>query len=297
MMAARHRREGFAGQHLVVVPNPVRQSAVGHPLLHGLLVTDAGFFPHAAGHYVERRGGTSTHLLIACLRGAGWVRARDGAQRPMRAGDIVWLEAREPHAYGASEADPWTIAWAHFTGDECAAWRVQLGWMNAPGDVGHLPADRLADLRLDQVYAELERGYAIPQLVAASAALRASFCAAARIWATAAPSRSAAERVATVRDQMREALGQTHRLAELAAAAGLSVPHFSQIFRRQTGHAPIDYLIRQRIQRACRLLDTTDVAVAAVAAAVGYDDPYYFARSFRRVMGCSPRAYRRLIKG
>ncbi len=292
-----HRREGFAGQHLVVVPEPVRRQALRHSLLRGLLVTDAGYFPHAAGHYVERQGGVSTHLIIICLTGAGWVRGPDFPETPMRAGDVVWLEARRPHAYGADESHPWTIGWVHFTGDEAAAWREQLGWAARPGAIGHLPPDQLADLKLDRVYAELELGYALPQLTAAAAALRASFCTAARIWAMAAPARSAAERVASVRGQLREGFARPHRLQELAAAAGLSVPHFSQLFRRQTGHAPIDYLIRQRIRRACRLLDTTDQSVAAIAAEVGYDDAYYFTRCFRRVMGCPPRAYRRIVKG
>lgn len=292
-----HRREGFAGQHLVVVPEPVRRAALRHPLLRGLLVTDAGYFPNAADHYVERRGGSPTHLVIACLRGAGWVRPTGGTELPMHAGDIAWLEARQPHAYSAAEREPWTIAWAHFTGDESPAWREHTGWGGRLDAVIHLPADRLADLKLDRVYAELEGGYALPQLVAAAAALRSSFCAAARIRATAAPARSAAERVAVVREQVRETLARPYCLAEMAAAAGLSVPHFSQIFHRQTGQAPIDYLIRQRIRNACRLLDTTDTAVAAIAAEVGYSDPYYFTRSFRRVMGCSPRAYRNTVKG
>lgn len=296
-MTVPRRREGFAGQHLVVVPEPVRRAVLRHPLLRGLLVTDAGYFPDAAGHYVERRAGAPTHLLIACLHGTGWVRPTGGADLAIRAGGVAWLDARQPHAYGAGESEPWTIAWAHFTGDESPAWREHLGWARSPAAIGHLPPDRLADLKLDRVYAELERGYAVPQLVAAAAAMRSSLCAAAQIWATAAPARSAAERVAAVREQVREALAQPHRLTEMAAAAGLSVPHFSQLFRRQTGHAPVDYLIRQRIRSACRLLDASDAAVATIAAEVGYEDPYYFTRSFRRVMGCSPRAYRRAVKG
>jgi len=75
------------------------------------------------------------------------------------------------------------------------------------------------------------------------------------------------------------------------------VPHFSELFRQQTGYAPIDYLIRQRIQRACLLLDTTVSAVSKITTEVGYNDPYYFTRSFRRVMGCPPRAYRHIVKG
>jgi transcriptional regulator GlxA family with amidase domain len=100
-----------------------------------------------------------------------------------------------------------------------------------------------------------------------------------------------------VREHLRENLAQSHRLEELAAAAGLSVPHFCALFRRQTGYAPIDFLIRQRIQRACKLLDTTDKSIAMIATEVGYDDAYYFTRCFRRIVGSPPRAYRKIPKG
>jgi len=291
------RREGFKGQHLVVLPPPVRQAALHHPLLRPLLVTDAGFFPHAAGHRVERPQGAATHLLIACLRGRGWVRDKNREQ-PVGPGDLVWLPANESHAYGSCLKDPWTISWAHFCGDECGHWQKQLGWANEkPFGLGHVPPDQMADLKLDHVYASLELGYALPQMIGSSVALRSFFCAALHIANTSGATRSAAERVAAVREKMRSSLARPFRLEELAAAANLSVPHFSELFRQQTGYAPIDYLIRQRIQRACLLLDTTVSAVSKIATEVGYNDPYYFTRSFRRVMGCPPRAYRHIVKG
>lgn len=297
MKSVAPRPDGFAGQHLVVVPPPVQRDAARHPLLRGLLVTDAGFFPQSAGHLVERPKGARTHLVISCLRGAGWVRTRIG-ERVVRAGDLVWLRAEQAHAYGADEADPWTIAWVHFTGDEAEAWREHLGLAPEPASVlAGVSGEGAADLKLEQIYRTLEQGYAVPQLVAAAALLRTVFSLAAQTALTQGPGRPAADRIAAVRDHLRETLTQPHRLGELAAASGLSVPHFSALFRRHTGFAPIDYVIRQRIQRACRLLDTTTARIAVIAAEVGYEDPYYFTRCFRRVVGCSPRAYRRIPKG
>jgi transcriptional regulator GlxA family with amidase domain len=68
------------------------------------------------------------------------------------------------------------------------------------------------------------------------------------------------------------------------------------LFKQQTGYAPIDFLIRQRIRKACQLLDTTDASVAAIAEKVGFEDPYYFSRCFHRIMGSSPRTYRQSVK-
>src|SRR5882724_7471478 len=113
--------EGFKGQHLVVVPEIIRRRFERHPLLDGLLVTDAGFFPHASGHFMERREGATTTLLIVCLAGRGWVRIGD-REHVVEPGNIVWLGARRPHSYGADSETPWTIEWAHVTGKEVGAW-------------------------------------------------------------------------------------------------------------------------------------------------------------------------------
>ncbi len=291
------RLDGFQGQHLLVLPEPLRVRARRHPLLHGLCVTDAGYFPAAANHLVERPGGAPTTLVILCLRGAGWVRT-GGNTRTIAAGDLVWLPASDPHAYGAGADDPWTIVWAHFTGDEVNAWRDLVGAPD-PGQpfVLALPDDRLGEIELDHVYLALERGFAVRHQAAAAAALRHALGAVALLAHTPRDARSAHERVVVSIERVRRDWQRSHRLGELAAAANVSVAHYSALFRRQTGFAPIDFLIRLRIQHACRLLDTTGLPVAEVAERVGYQDPYYFTRCFRRVMGCAPRRYRQVPKG
>ena len=291
------RIDGFAGQHLTVIPKPVREAAAKHTLLRGLLVTDAGYFPQAQGHYVERKEGASTHLIIACLRGQGWVRSRLG-ERSVESGDLVWFRANQPHSYGANDNDPWTIGWVHFTGEEAEAWSKLVGFSNEPVAIlNHASAEGVAALKIEQIYLMLELGYSAPELISASLMLRSALNLAAHAVRTGGPTRSASERIASVRDHLRETFAQPHRLEALAKAAGLSVPHFCTLFRKLTGYAPIDFLIRQRVQAACRLLDTTDQSISTVAAEVGYEDPYYFTRCFRRVIGSSPRAYRRIPKG
>lgn len=79
--------------------------------------------------------------------------------------------------------------------------------------------------------------------------------------------------------------------------AGLSVPHYSALFRRRTGYAPMDYFLRLKIQRAGQLLDTSALRVAEVASEVGCDDAFYFSRLFKKITGQSPRDYRNVPKG
>jgi AraC family transcriptional regulator of arabinose operon len=285
-------RDGFSGQHMLVLPSPLGAEARRHPLLTGLFVTDAGYFPSARNHHVDRPGGSPTTVVILCLKGEGWVRSA-GAAQPVAAGDLVWLPADEPHAYGSGTKKPWTILWAHFSGSEVASWEVLMG-LSGKGRpmMLSLPDDRLEELALDRVYAALERGFALRHLVAAAAALRHSLSCADQLGKDSRDPRSADERVAKSIESLRADWQRPHRLRELATAARVSVAHYSSIFRRQTGFSPIDFIIRLRIRHACRLLDTTLIPIGEIGRRTGYEDPYYFARSFRRVMGFSPRRYR-----
>ncbi|KAA2301349.1 helix-turn-helix transcriptional regulator, partial [Clostridioides difficile] len=86
-------------------------------------------------------------------------------------------------------------------------------------------------------------------------------------------------------------------LKELAAHARLSVPHYSQLFKQATGHSPIDYFLRLKIQHSCRYLDFTDWTVKQISSELGFKDPYYFSRLFSKMMGRSPTDYRNKSKG
>lgn len=292
------RREGFAGQHHVVLPPSIVQGALRHPLLRGLMPTDAGTYPHAAGHYVERAQGALGSVLLVCTSGAGWVRWKSREQ-PVAAGGVVLLPPREAHAYGADDAAPWSLDWAHFVGVEASHWRDALLGEAPISPCLELPAGLALSLGLGRVHEHLEAGYHEPELIAAAAALRWTLAELVRLRFQPgvnrlSPAGAALEETAA---WMRDHFADPHTLTQLAGRARMSVSHFSALFRQRFGYSPIDWLIRHRIQRACQLLDATSESVEAISLAVGFADPYYFSRAFRRVMGAAPREYRRASKG
>jgi AraC family transcriptional regulator len=81
-------------------------------------------------------------------------------------------------------------------------------------------------------------------------------------------------------------------LEELADAAGLSITHFSQMFRQSTGQSPHQFLLDRRIERAKEMLRAAEMRVLDVAVACGFKSQQHFARVFRRVCGASPSEYR-----
>lgn len=80
-------------------------------------------------------------------------------------------------------------------------------------------------------------------------------------------------------------------LEELARYIGLSPQHFSKIFKDDIGLNYIEWLTRLRIDVAKRLLSDGGMSVKEVCYLVGYNDPNYFSRIFRKTEGMSPSAY------
>jgi transcriptional regulator GlxA family with amidase domain len=110
-------------------------------------------------------------------------------------------------------------------------------------------------------------------------------------------SRQQADPVEATIEHLRANVSTRVSLADLAGMAGLSVSHYSALFRRATGYGPLEYQTRLRMGTARDLLDTTDRPVASVAAQVGFTDALYFSRQFRRIHGMSPTEYRAHDKG
>jgi transcriptional regulator GlxA family with amidase domain len=82
------------------------------------------------------------------------------------------------------------------------------------------------------------------------------------------------------------------RVEELAAKVGMSPRNFARRFTSATGHTPLAYLHRLRIDAARQLLEAGKKGVADVSEAVGYHDLAFFRRLFKRHTGSPPRAYR-----
>ncbi len=99
-------------------------------------------------------------------------------------------------------------------------------------------------------------------------------------------------RLADAVDVARRRYAERLEVADLAAAADMTVSQLERTAGRVLGLTPKQLIMRFRLEEALRLLTTTDVALADVAARCGYYDQSAFGRHFRKVVGSSPAAYR-----
>lgn len=82
------------------------------------------------------------------------------------------------------------------------------------------------------------------------------------------------------------------KIDDIADAMGMSRSVLYNKIKQQLGMTPIDFVRHVRIMRACELLKDTDEALSAVAFAVGFSDPKYFSKVFKRETGIVPTEYR-----
>jgi AraC family transcriptional regulator, transcriptional activator of pobA len=82
-------------------------------------------------------------------------------------------------------------------------------------------------------------------------------------------------------------------LKDVARAVNLSSGHLTTVVRRKTGRTVLGWISERRMAEARRLLVETDLSVEEVGRRVGFGDPGYFVRSFRRAHGATPLGWRR----
>ena len=91
---------------------------------------------------------------------------------------------------------------------------------------------------------------------------------------------------------MRENYRQKISIGELASKCNLSLFRFIHKFKDSTGMTPIEYLTRIRINEAKYLLANSPYNIAEISNIVGYNDPLYFSRVFKKMIGVSPKRYK-----
>jgi len=98
--------------------------------------------------------------------------------------------------------------------------------------------------------------------------------------------------VARALEFMRSHVGEAYGLGDIVSGLGLDKSYFIRLFKKSVGVSPMKYAMSLKMHAASDLLRTTDEPLAAVAARVGFDDEYHFAKRFKQWSGSPPGAYR-----
>ena len=289
------KKEGFIEEKSIVLPKRILSEIKENELINALMVTDIGFYPLAKNHYRKRKFSLQ-HILIYCVDGEGWVEI-DSKRQIIKKNEYIIITANTPHKYGANNQNPWSIYWIHFTGNKS---ELFINHPNKKVEIDLSASSRFTDriLLFEEIYNNLEMGYSKENLEYANICL----------WHMLGSLRylsqfrkikeiNSADRVAKSISYMRTHLNEKLTLGVLAAQVNLSVSQYCSLFKKKTSRSPLDYVTHLKIQKACSLLDFSDLKIKDVAAKLGYADAFYFSRLFSKTMGKSPKAYRNQKKG
>lgn len=103
----------------------------------------------------------------------------------------------------------------------------------------------------------------------------------------------ASKEIDFAKDYFSEHYNEDINIEEYALSRHVSTSWFNKSFKSAVGTTPMKFILAIRIRNAQILLETTDYNISDIASMVGYDNPFYFSRLFRKQKGISPAAYRK----
>ena len=261
-----------------------------HPLSRGCYPTALGYYPSADGHGMAREEHRD-NLLIFCIAGRGSLEV-DAGVHAVHSGDALLLPRGKAHSYRANRQHPWTIYWVHFDGNDA---REFVTWLQGYGlsPVAHCGVEPPLLSGFEQLLASVHVGATLDTYIRAANRLRQLLTQFDRRHTRPGDARLGAIDAQSLQEYMRAHIAQRLTLEDLAALARLSPQHLASRYRQHTGFPPLQHFQHMKMEAACQLLDSTEDSVQRIAGALGYSDPLYFSRVFRRTLGLSPTAYRK----
>lgn len=226
------------------------------------------------------------HAIIVVSRGSGEFSDRSGSYE-IKAPAAIWLFPGVAHRYRPLD-DGWDEHWVLFEGVATRAYESMGAWDRA---VPVKPMMAPPDSTLLDCFTELQHLTRSPtggaQLLAATVVHR--IIGLVRCY-TDAPSGQAP----SIIEQVTRSFADDVSVSERARRLGVTAKSLRRQVRTGAGVGVHELIVRTRLARAEELLLNSDLPVAEISRAVGYDDPAYFSRLFRRRRGVSPAKFRDL---
>ena len=222
------------------------------------------------------------YALVLLLDGGGRYRDRRGADRRLRAGDLIVVFPELPHQSGPEGDDVWDEVFISFEGAAFEGWRAHgldpahpvwslaphAGWARRFFDLLKMPVTTMPD--------SCAATAAIHRLIADALAARPA---------------EAANWLEPARQALSGGAGAPS-LHEIAANAGMGYETFRKSFKAATGESPARYRRRQRLAQAALMMQRADLSLEMIAGALGFCDAFHLSKAFKQEHGIPPAAHR-----
>ncbi|WP_217560848.1 AraC family transcriptional regulator [Paenibacillus sp. GbtcB18] len=241
-------------------------------------------------------------LIHTVISGRGRFTAA-GRELLLGPGDSFCIAPEQLVGYEADEADPWRYCWLAVTGAEAAAHMRKAGFTPEQPVIHTAHAGR----RVPALFRRLQRalrhksGTASLRALGYLHLLLAEYADAARPPLPEPGKAHSRSRTEVTVQQMLHYLSAQYAedisIESMAEALGYNRAYLSRLFREHTGQTPVSFLSKLRVDKARQLLrERLELTIEQIAFSVGFRDPLYFSKQFRRWYGLSPTDYRSDMK-
>lgn len=236
----------------------------------------------------NRAAGRVDYQLIYVYKGAGHYYLHNKWEA-LGAGNILLFRPQEPQTYSYFAEEHPEIYWIHFTGSVCEntirKYNLHNCYIGEHILLKALFQETIIELQLKEPFFEDMVLSKFQQILATIA-------------------RSQQQILAPLENdfslnrlviQLNQKYMDDWNVESMAEYCKLSVGYFSHIFKKRMGAAPMRYLTELRIEKAKELIVTNSMSLSDIAPMVGFPDPLYFSRVFKKTTGIPPKEFRQSL--
>lgn len=271
----------FRINSLLVSPSQLR--------IRGLRVFRVGYLPGRTGS--RRNHMCHTWALAYVVGGRGFYQLRGFARQRVTAGDLILIPPGKPYDYGPEKGHHWDEYYVRFDGARVDEW-ISSGCLQA-GTVAKVGLHPGWTSKFEAIAECLDSG--MPNKADRAALLLEGLLyeITDTLDAQSVKPKQRNERIAAILDDISSRVFHPFDADALAASHHMAVSTLRALIREHTGCSLGEYVNQVKIAEAQRLLAGSDIPVNEIGCRLGFDDPAYFSRLFRKHVGLSPTLFRK----
>jgi AraC-like DNA-binding protein len=285
-------KEGFTGQRMIILPPNIRKLISLNPLLNRFYLTSMGYYPYAVYHDRERKNGSQEYILLYCIKGAGSILI-NGENIQLKVNSFYIIPRQTAHHYKSTVNDPWSIYWVHFNG-ELADYLYHI-YSSQKTRLVIIPFDETRIQTFNEILTLLENSFEESVLEIAHIKLL-NFIASFVYLKELNPVALENDLIQQSINFMKENVTQVYEVSDFSKAKNLSTTHYARLFKNKMGVSTLQYFNQLKIQKSCQYLYFSDKSIKEICHELGFSDPFYFSRLFKKYIGISPSEYKKLHK-
>ncbi|MGN6438305.1 MAG: AraC family transcriptional regulator [Agriterribacter sp.] len=272
-----------------LLPARLRSKLDNHPIGKNLYITEIAFYPEHSMPEKEVPKSNPDYILVYCVSGSGWYKLNN-KKFVLNANHFVALPKKVPIQLGTDVSEPWSIYFVRFNGVIGEDMYTYLSRDKKYVDQSTPPlVGRIAQFQ--DIMHHLDLMENMENLLYANFRFY-SFLGTFRLTVFNYMKKGIDNIIERCIFIMKDHLHENLTLDELASKAHVSASYLSALFKQKTHYSPIQLYTSLKIQKASQLLKVTKMPIKQIAEEMGYLDQYSFSRSFKQVMGTSPKKFR-----